>query len=221
MGHASPAAAAWRILSRYPACVSNASRTTRKAEKKFRRKFTREQNLLLTFGVYWSVLVVTRSVRTGMTNESTVMFTGNVTHKLDPKSRLAIPAGWRAAQDVELSLIDAMSDGYPILKCYTREAFAEKMMSIRTQSEARGIDPGDIDRYIGIITGRSIQAEVSSQGKLLIPKAQRERIKLTETATIVGRGSYFEIWAPADFEAVNSPEAIAKLELDKLFHILS
>ena len=83
------------------------------------------------------------------------MFTGNVTHKLDPKSRLAIPAGWRAAQGVELSIIDAMSDGYPILKCYTREAFAEKIMQIRVQSEARGIDPGDIDRYIGIITGRN------------------------------------------------------------------
>lgn len=156
-----------------------------------------------------------------MTNESTVLFTGNVTHRLDPKSRVAIPAGWRGAQDSVLTLIDASSDDYPIVKCYTRAGFAEKINGIRQQSEARGISPGDIDRYIGIITGRSFQAEVSSQGKLLIPKAQRERLKLEDSATIVGRGPYFEIWAPGDFEAVNSPEAISQLELDKLFHMLT
>ena len=160
-------------------------------------------------------------VLSSMSNASTVMFTGNVTHKLDPKSRVAIPAGWRAAQDSVLTLIDATRDAYPIIKCYTREGFADKIASIRTQAEARGVEPGDIDRYVGIITGRSFEAEVSSQGKLLIPKQQRSRLRLGETATIVGRGSYFEIWEPADFEASNSPEAISKLDLDKLFHILS
>lgn len=156
-----------------------------------------------------------------MSNAPTVMFTGNVTHKLDPKSRVAIPANWRAAQGSVLTLIDASSEGYPVLKCYTRETFAEKIATIRQQAEARGAEPGEIDRYLGIITGRSFDAEVSSQGKLLIPKSQRERIHLAESATIVGRGNYFEIWAPADFEAANSPEALAKLELDKLFHMLS
>lgn len=150
-----------------------------------------------------------------------VMFTGNVTHKLDPKSRVAVPAGWRAAQQGVLRLIAASSDGYEILKCYTEEAFAEKIESIRTQAEMRGIEPGDIDRYVGIITGRSFEAEVSSQGKLLIPKGQRERLHLEDMATIVGRGAHFEIWHPDDFEAANSLEAISKLELDKLFRILS
>lgn len=149
------------------------------------------------------------------------MFTGNVTHKLDPKSRVAIPAGWRAAQDAVLTLIDASSDGHPVLKCYTHNAFEQKIDAIRAQAEARGAQPGDIDRYIGIITGRCFEAEVSSQGKLLIPKPQRERLKLADTAVIVGRGAFFEIWSPADFEAANSAEALSQLELDKLFHILS
>ncbi|MDO5450955.1 MAG: hypothetical protein Q4F30_08715 [Akkermansia sp.] len=156
-----------------------------------------------------------------MGSVSTVMFTGNVTHKLDPKSRVAIPAGWRAAQEGALTLIDANFDEYPVLKCYTKESFAEKIAAIRQQAEQRGAEPGDIDRYIGIITGRCFEAEVSSQGKLLIPKPQRERLKLGENATIVGRGTYFEIWSPADYEATNSPEAISKIELDKLFHMLS
>ena len=157
----------------------------------------------------------------GMDNASKVMFTGNVTHKLDPKSRVAIPAGWRAAQEGVLTLIDANYEAYPVLKCYTQESFADKVAAIRTQAEARGVPPGELDRYIGMITGRSFQAELSSQGKLLIPKPQRERLKLKENATIVGRGTFFEIWSPEDYALTNTPEAISKVELDQLFHILS
>ena len=150
------------------------------------------------------------------------MFTGNVTHKLDPKSRVAIPAGWRAAQGETLVMIAACSDEkYRIMKCFTREAFAEKIANIREQAQARGADPGDIDNYVGRITGCCFEAEVSSQGKLLIPKAQRERIGLKEWATIVGRGAHFEIWSPEDFEATNTPEALKELHLDKLFHMLT
>ncbi len=149
------------------------------------------------------------------------MFTGNVTHKLDPKSRVAIPAGWRAAQGQTLILIDACSEDYRILKCYTRATFAEKLTAIRAQAEAHGASPGEIDHYLGRITGCCFEAEVSSQGKLLIPKQQRERLALADSASIVGRGPWFEIWAPADFEAANAPDAIGRLKLDQLFHILS
>ena len=79
------------------------------------------------------------------------MFTGNVTHKLDPKSRVAIPAGWRDAQGNTLWLIDTQNEGYPILKCYTKESFAEMVNGIRSQAEARGFDPAAVNRYIGTI----------------------------------------------------------------------
>ena len=156
-----------------------------------------------------------------MSDELIVQFTGNVNHKLDPKSRVAIPANWRAAQRESLVLIDACSESYKVLKCYTRQSFAEMIKSIRTRAEADGVLPGDVDRYVGKITGCCFEAEVSSQGKLLIPKPQRERLKLTDTATIVGRGSYFEIWAPTDYEASNSEEALSKLQLDQIFRVLS
>ena len=171
--------------------------------------------------VYWSVLWVQVSVPKSMNSVSTVMFTGNVTHKLDPKSRMAVLAGWRDAQGATLWMIDAQNEGYPILKCYTKESFEEMVNGIRSHAEARGFDPAAVNRYIGTIIGLSFEAEVSSQGKLLIPKAQRERLKLADNATIVGRGSYFEIWAPADFEATKTAEALAKLEMDKVFGILT
>ena len=156
-----------------------------------------------------------------MSNDLTVLFTGNVTHKLDPKSRVAIPAGWRAAQGEVLVLIEARSENYRVLKCYTRRGFAEKIASIRAQAEAHGVSPGEVDQYVGKITGCCFEAEVSSQGKLLIPKPQRERMNLADSATIVGRGSYFEIWSPVDFDATHTADALGKLKLDQMFHILS
>lgn len=156
-----------------------------------------------------------------MEEVSTVMFTGNVTHKPDAKSRVSVPADWRAAHGAVLTLIEALNEGYPVVKCYTRKAFEQKLDTIRAQAEARGAEPGDIDRYIGVITGRCFAAEVSTQGKLLIPKAQRERLHLTDSVVLVGRGRYFELWSPADFAVVNSPEAVADIELDKVFRILT
>ena len=189
------------------------SHNLEKSKKKWRKK--------LTIEVYWSVLCVAASVRDDMSKDQTVLFTGNVTHKLDPKSRVAIPAGWRAAQGEVLVLIEAHSESCRVLKCYTRESFAEKIEAIREHAREQMIPPGDVDQYVGKITGCSFEAEVSTQGKLLIPKPQRERMKLEETATIVGRGAFFEIWNPADYEKTHTADALSKLKLDQLFHILS
>ena len=156
-----------------------------------------------------------------MTVTGKVPFTGNVTHKLDPKSRVAVPANWRATQEGVLVMIEAHNEGRPVLKCYTQESFAEKIEAIREYAREHGVNPGELDQYVGKITGCSFEAEVSSQGKLLIPKPQRERMNLSDSATIVGRGTYFEIWSPLDFEAIHSAEAMSRLQPDRLFHILS
>ncbi len=149
-----------------------------------------------------------------------LLFTGNVTHKLDPKSRVAVPANWRAAREGTLLLIDAKKEGYPVVKCYTPATFAQMVATVRQGAEAVGARHAQIDHYVGKIIGRSFEVEVSSQGKLLIPKQQRENLHLSDTATLVGRGDYFEIWLPADYEASNAPE-VTPDSLDEYFGILS
>ncbi len=149
------------------------------------------------------------------------MFTGNVAHKLDPKSRVAVPANWRAAREGALLLIDAKKKSYPIVKCYTPSSFAAMVADIRKGAEAMGALPLEIDQYVGDIIGRSFETEVSTQGKLLIPKQQRENLRLEDMATFVGRGDYFEIWCPEDFAAAHAPEALGKSKLDQYFGILN
>ncbi len=151
---------------------------------------------------------------------STVMFTGNVMHKLDPKSRVAVPANWLGSCDGAFLLIDAQKKGYQIVKCYTPSSFAEVIAYIRRKAEEMQASPREIDEYVGDIIGRSYEAEASTQGKLLIPKKQRETLRLADTATLVGRGDYFEIWNPDDFEAANAPETFGKSRLDQHFGML-
>lgn len=150
-----------------------------------------------------------------------VAFWGNATHKLDPKSRVAVPAEWRTAPGSSLRMLAALSEGYPVLKCYTEAGFAEKIASIRREAKEQGVTPVKIDHYVGVITGQCFVGEISSQGKLLIPKAQRERLRLEDLVSIVGRGAYFELWNPDEFAIVSSPEAMQQIELDKMFGILT
>ena len=148
------------------------------------------------------------------------MFTGNVTHKLDPKSRVAIPANWRVVYGQELVMLASTYHDYNIIKCYTQESFATKLNEIRTRALADGFDMGEVDEYIGVIAGNSFAAEVNAQGKLLIPKAQRDRLQLKDTTQLVGRTSHFELWLPEDFAADNSPTLRKDSLLDKKFRML-
>ncbi len=150
---------------------------------------------------------------------SQVSFRGNRTHKLDPKGRVAVPSGWGVPAESTLILIDAARDEYPVVKCYTEENFAAMLEKIRRIAEERGEDPGDIDDYVGDITAWSEEVEVSTQGKMLIPKQHREGLNLGETAVLAGRDDYFEIWNPLDFEAAYPPTVRRSSGLDRIFHI--
>ena len=120
-----------------------------------------------------------------------VPFTGNMCHKLDPKSRVAVPAHWRVSHGCSLRLIEAKREGYNIIKCYTEESFASMVHEVKTQAQAKDFSARDIDAYLGLIIGKCCEADLNSQGKLLIPKNQREGLALSDSVHLVGRGDYF------------------------------
>lgn len=149
-----------------------------------------------------------------------VMFMGNYAHKLDPKNRVSIPARWRVALGQEVIVLESTRHDYRILKCFTHESFATKLTEIRELALASGYAPGDVDEYIGDITGKSFLAEVNTQGKVLVPKPQRDLLKLKDYAKFVGRSAHFEIWNPEDFEADNAPKPSTESSLNKQFRML-
>ena len=137
-------------------------------------------------------------------------------HKLDPKGRVSIPADWRAALGQTLVLLKAThKKRYNILKCFTKDAFDKKINEIRESAKELGATPGEIDEYVGGIICSANPAEVSVQGKILIPKSEREHLKVKDYIQFVGRGSMFEVWLPEDYSAEYSPEKLAENPLEK------
>jgi MraZ protein len=151
-----------------------------------------------------------------------VMFMGNYEHKLDPKNRVAIPANWRAIFGQELVLLDSSSNNqkYKVIKCFTHENFAKKLHEIRERALADGHEMGDVDEFIGDIACKSFETEVNTQGKLLIPKQQRDRLKLGEYARLVGRTTHFEIWNNDDFNIAAEQKDAKESSLNKKFRML-
>ncbi len=156
-----------------------------------------------------------------MENEQTeLMFSCYWEHKLDGKGRVAVPAGWAAAKEGTLFLVSSEQFGFPILKCYTRAAFAKLIRDIRSHYEGAGKTAAVINLYVKRIMRSSQEVEVGTQGKLLIPKQQRERLMLEESVTFVGCDNYFELWKPEDLAASEQAEEDAVLELDADFGVL-
>jgi MraZ protein len=51
-----------------------------------------------------------------------------------------------------------------------------------------------------LIIGNASRLDISPSGKVLIPEDLRSFAGLEKEITLVGQGSYVEVWAPADWE---------------------
>ena len=57
------------------------------------------------------------------------------------------------------------------------------------------------DAFATTIFGDSVQLAFDPEGRVMLPESFIVTAKLSEQATIVGKGEIFEIWEPKAFEA--------------------
>ena len=137
-------------------------------------------------------------------------------HKLDPKCRVSVPSDWRAsAEKGVLRLLRASKFEMPTLKVLTEMEF-EAMLG---QIDERG----DWNfRQKQVMRDRLFsdcqRAKMNPQGKLLIPKGLCEinELELEGKVSLVGRGTYFELIKPENYEKIRvcEQEEIALLDSD-------
>lgn len=118
---------------------------------------------------------------------------GRYLHKMDPKGRVAIPVEWRPAEGTVLRLISRTRAGLPVLEVLTDEEYRQRLADIDAHPTATPADKRDLR---GLLCANNRKAEVSSQGKLLVPKDWSEAADLPTEGyvTLAGKGSFFEIW---------------------------
>ena len=133
-------------------------------------------------------------------------FEGEYEHKLDKKLRVSVPSSWRpsAGGSFGLRLLKWELSGIPVIKALTDEAFTAALESIQNSDLPAGVK----SRQKAALHTHNQPVSVNEQGKLLIPKKFAEERGLQGDGAIhfLGRGNYFEIVTPTNYEALYANE---------------
>jgi MraZ protein len=135
-------------------------------------------------------------------------------HKMDPKCRVSVPSDWRVlAGSGVLRLLRAKSYGQPVLKVLTEHEFATVLEEFQNRSEWT---PAQRRAMSGKLYSDCQKTKLNPQGKLLIPKALCGHPDLGPEGqvTLVGRGTFFEIFNPENYEEMRVREEAEIAELN-------
>lgn len=136
-------------------------------------------------------------------------------HKLDPKCRVAVPSDWRVlAGSGVLRLLSCKGYDTPILRVLTEQEFATMQEEIQNRAEWT---PKQKRAMSGKLYSSCQKTKLNPQGKLLIPKAlcAHPGLEPEGQVTLVGRGAYFEIVSPENYEEMRIREEAEIAELNE------
>ncbi|MDX1974168.1 MAG: cell division/cell wall cluster transcriptional repressor MraZ [Rickettsiales bacterium] len=127
-----------------------------------------------------------------------MLFLSTFHNRIDKKGRISIPAPFRAVLAVQ-DFAGIVAYGSPVNPCV--EACGMQRIHKLNQRIER-FDPysEERDAFATTIFGESVQLAFDTEGRVMLPDALLKAAKLTEQATIVGKGEIFEIWEPKSFE---------------------
>lgn len=112
---------------------------------------------------------------------------------------------------MQLRLLEWETEGVPVLKVLTDEAFAGMTRSI---DESEGLTAGQKGQRKGMLCTMNTPVAMNGQGKVLIPRKLADELGLEAggVAHLYGRGTNFDIVSPRDHAAMD--DAHRKLKKD-------
>lgn len=130
------------------------------------------------------------------------MFRGQFQHSIDAKGRISLPARFRdalsASGDPRFVLTGALFDR--CLHLYPMRAWEELEQKI---ADLPSMDP-NVVRFRRLYISAACECEADKAGRVLIPSAMREKIRLEKDALWAGMGRHLELWATTEWEAALS-----------------
>ncbi|MFO7535546.1 MAG: hypothetical protein R6X19_07685 [Kiritimatiellia bacterium] len=125
--------------------------------------------------------------------QASPVFSGVITHALDPKKRLTIPVEWRLSVGLpERVFIMPGFDGEPCLY-----VFPMRIMAARLESVNRALvsDP-NYRLFTRTMGENSAEVPWDSQGRIRIPDHLLQKGGLTDAIYMIGAKDRFELWHP-------------------------
>ena len=129
---------------------------------------------------------IRRSVILGVEEQ---MFFGQYEHSVDDKGRMTVPARYRELLENGAYITQGFDQNLMVMSSETFEKIYQKV------NQMNMADPL-ARQFRRFIFSNADRIETDKLGRILIPAFLRESIHLQSNATLVGMGSYFEIWIP-------------------------
>ncbi|MDI6768444.1 MAG: division/cell wall cluster transcriptional repressor MraZ [Anaerolineales bacterium] len=122
------------------------------------------------------------------------MFLGRYCHSFDDRFRLTVPSRYRELLNDGAYVIRGLDRNLMVLTPSAFEVIYQRVMSMNITDPAARL----LRRRI---LGDAFQLEMDKAGRVLIPQDLRDGADLETEVVLVGQGDYFEVWAPAHWQA--------------------
>lgn len=142
------------------------------------------------------------------------MFLGEYRHSMDEKGRLTVPARYRQLLAEGGYITEGIDRNLVVLQKETFERVGKAVTQLSfTDSGVR--------EFGRLFFSRAERIEPDGSGRILVPQFLRDKHSLNGEVVVVGAGTYFEIWSPADWsqqaehldKAQENADYFAKLNL--------
>jgi MraZ protein len=120
-------------------------------------------------------------------------FTGEYTHAMDAKGRLALPAKYRVYFKSGALLTPGVER---CLYVYPLEAWEAKARQI----EEKVLSAAQRRQVERAFFGRASELELDAQGRITIPSRQRDYAHLDSETVIIGARDRLEVWNPGTYQ---------------------
>lgn len=128
----------------------------------------------------------------------TGLYIGSALQGVDGKGRVAIPADFRAAIEINSAtrtVMVAFHDSLPCLRAFDTQWARDAEADFRRRL-AEGASPVEIAAERELVFGEVEQAAFDPSGRFILPDFFRKEVEIGARAFFIGAGNTFNIWAP-------------------------
>ena len=119
------------------------------------------------------------------------MLIGEYIHTIDEKSRVSMPAKFRAELGKKVIITPGLDSCLFIFTIKEWAKVSKKLSDSENDISFLKADQRSFNRYM---FGRAAEVEMDSIGRILIPEFLKERIGLKDKAAIIGVKDRVEVW---------------------------
>ncbi len=136
-------------------------------------------------------------------------FLSSMTSKVDKKGRVSIPASFRPVLGGESMLYTFLSIDQPVI-----EAGGSALIEAG-EKRLEGMDPfsPEYEMWSFVLHGDSQILKLDGEGRVVLTENLIEHAGLKSEVSFVGRGHFFQMWEPGQFDAYRNEARSKVLEM--------